>query len=98
MPLTARETVAMETPARLATSRMLMAPGRRLPGALLLELVIAKLLYDFPLLLNRIRDSKNSRNDCEGWLFVSSLEARQVETERGIPAMLSRYGKRFPLN
>jgi hypothetical protein len=37
MWFTARETVAMETPARLATSRMLAAPDRRRSEELFLE-------------------------------------------------------------
>jgi hypothetical protein len=46
MRLTARETVAMETPARLATSRMLTVPGR--PVALFLGVFTSGSILRFP--------------------------------------------------
>jgi hypothetical protein len=50
--LTARETVAIDTPARRATSRMLMAPGRRFV-ALFLGALTVKGLYAYPVFLSR---------------------------------------------
>jgi hypothetical protein len=58
MRLTARETVAMETPARLATSRMLVAPRRRLSDGLDLEGLTVR-LYAYWLFLNHFFAVKN---------------------------------------
>ena len=44
MWLTARETVAMETPARWATSRMLTDPGRRRLGELFLAALTGEII------------------------------------------------------
>jgi hypothetical protein len=44
MRLTARETVAIDTPARLATSRMFTEAGRRLSGLFLFELTGKKIV------------------------------------------------------
>ena len=53
MRLTARETVAMETPARRATSRMLMDPGRLRSDERFLGVVTLEGLYPFPVFLNQ---------------------------------------------
>jgi hypothetical protein len=52
MRFTARDTVAIDTPARLATSRMLVAPGRRVLVGLLLGVLKVRELYAFPVFLD----------------------------------------------
>jgi hypothetical protein len=94
MWLTARETVAMETPARLATSRMLAAPDLRWSEVAFLDVLTVKRLYAFPLFLKNQSAQKMCAN---GLKVVSCAEF----SERGPGPGTVRIGKKrkaFPEN
>jgi hypothetical protein len=96
MRFTARETVAIETPARRATSRMLTAPGRRL-GGLFLRLLTGTTIVRF---LVVSQSGKPVLLACKPNVSIY-LQAEPGKDERphspGAMDESSIFGNRFPI-